>query len=57
LNSGDGARVAQADGKGRLRLAWRMFRHLIQDAEGMWTWPRRPWLPLAVSLRMTRKRS
>lgn len=36
------------------RLAWRMFPHLIRDAEGMWTWPDRPWLPLAVSLRMTR---
>jgi hypothetical protein len=37
------------------RLAWQMFPHLIRDAEGMWTWPDRAWLPLAVSLRMTRE--
>jgi SAM-dependent methyltransferase len=36
------------------RLAWRMFLHLVRDAEGMWTWPGRPWLPLAISLRALR---
>jgi SAM-dependent methyltransferase len=33
------------------RLAWRLFGCLVRDADGMWTWPDRPWLPLAVSLR------
>lgn len=37
------------------RLLWPMFPHLVRDADGMWTWPDRPWLPLAVSLRMTRQ--
>ncbi|MBV1799790.1 bifunctional 2-polyprenyl-6-hydroxyphenol methylase/3-demethylubiquinol 3-O-methyltransferase UbiG [Siccirubricoccus sp. G192] len=32
------------------RLPWRMFRGLVQDAEGLWTWPDRPWLPLGYSL-------
>ena len=36
------------------RLVWQMFPNLVRDADGMWTWPDRPWLPLAVSLRMTR---
>jgi SAM-dependent methyltransferase len=33
------------------RVAWQMFPGLVRDAEGMWTWPGRPWLPLALSLR------
>lgn len=36
------------------RVAWRMFRRLVRDADGCWTWPDRPWLPLSVSLRATR---
>jgi hypothetical protein len=48
-----------ADILGALRAAGmrldRLFPHLIRDAEGMWTWPDRAWLPLAVSLRMTRE--
>lgn len=32
------------------RVAWRMFRSLERDADGLWTWPDRPWLPLAYSL-------
>jgi SAM-dependent methyltransferase len=32
------------------RLPWRMFRGLVRDAEGLWTWPDQPWLPLAYSL-------
>lgn len=36
------------------RLVWQMFPHLVRDAEGMWTWPDRPWLPLSVSLRALR---
>ncbi|WP_270934914.1 class I SAM-dependent methyltransferase [Falsiroseomonas oryzae] len=36
------------------RIAWRMFPNLVRDAEGMWTWPDRPWLPLAVSFRAVR---
>ena len=36
------------------RLPWRMFAGLVQDADGLWTWPDRPWLPLAMSLQATR---
>lgn len=36
------------------RVPWRMFRCLVQDAEGLWTWPDRPWLPLAYSLEASR---
>ena len=36
------------------RIAWRMFRSLARDAEGMWGWPEKPWLPLALSLRAVR---
>jgi len=37
------------------RVAWQMFRCLVQDADGMWTWPDKPWLPLAMSLRAVRE--
>ena len=36
------------------RLPWRMFRGLVRDADGLWTWPDRPWLPLSLSLRAVR---
>ena len=36
------------------RVTWRMFHCLVQDADGCWTWPDRPWLPLAMSLRAMR---
>jgi SAM-dependent methyltransferase len=36
------------------RIAWRLFPALVRDAEEMWTWPGRPWLPLALSLRAVR---
>ena len=36
------------------RLTWQMFRALVPDADGMWAWPDRPWLPLSVSLRAVR---
>ena len=36
------------------RLTWQAFASLRPDAEGCWAWPDRPWLPLAVSLSMTR---
>jgi hypothetical protein len=32
------------------RVAWRMFAELVRDADGLWCWPDRPWLPLAYSL-------
>jgi SAM-dependent methyltransferase len=32
------------------RVTWRMFRGLVRDADGLFTWPDRPWLPLAFSL-------
>ena len=35
-------------------VPWRMFEVLIEDAEGMYRWPDRPWLPLAFSLRAER---
>ena len=36
-------------------VTWRMFKILTQDAEGLWRWPDRPWLPLAFSLRAARR--
>lgn len=36
------------------RMASRQFACLVEDAEGMWTWPNAPWLPLGLSLRATR---
>jgi SAM-dependent methyltransferase len=36
------------------RVAWQMFRCLVQDADGMWAWPDKPWLPLSMSLRAIR---
>ncbi len=32
------------------RVVWRMFGSLVRDADGLWTWPAQPWLPLALSL-------
>lgn len=32
------------------RVTWRMFRALVADPDGLFTWPDRPWLPLAYSL-------
>lgn len=36
------------------RVTWQAFAQLVEDADGCWTWPDRPWFPLAVSLSMTR---
>jgi SAM-dependent methyltransferase len=36
------------------RVTWRLFKCLVTDADGCWTWPDRPWLPLSVSLRAVR---
>lgn len=36
------------------RAAWQMFRCLVPVAGGLWAWPDRPWLPLALSLRAHR---
>lgn len=36
------------------RITWQAFQQLVQDAEGCWTWPDRPWFPLSVSLDMTK---
>ena len=33
------------------RLTWQLFPCLVRDADNLWTWPDRPWLPLAFSLR------
>lgn len=38
------------------RIPWRMFEGLARDAEGLWAWPERPWLPLGFSLRAVRER-
>jgi SAM-dependent methyltransferase len=35
-------------------VTWRMFDVLVEDAERLWRWPDKPWLPLAFSLRATR---
>jgi len=32
------------------RVTWRIFAGLRRDADGLWAWPDRPWLPLAYSL-------
>ena len=32
-----------------------MFDVLVRGADGLWRWPDRPWLPLAFSLRATRR--
>ncbi len=37
-------------------VPWHMFDVLVQGAEGLWRWPDKPWLPLAFSLRATRRR-
>ena len=34
------------------RLTWQQFRYLVKGADGCWTWPGRPWFPLALSLSM-----
>ena len=37
------------------RVAWKMSEALVRDADGMWTWPDKPWLPLGLSLRAVRE--
>jgi SAM-dependent methyltransferase len=37
------------------RLAWRMFQCLVQDGNGLWTWPDRPWLPLSLEVQAVRE--
>jgi SAM-dependent methyltransferase len=36
-------------------ITWRMFDVLVWGADGLWRWPDKPWLPLAFSLRSTRR--
>jgi len=36
-------------------VTWHMFDVLIKGADGLWRWPDKPWLPLAFSLRATRR--
>ena len=36
-------------------VTWHMFDVLVRGADGLWRWPDRPWLPLAFSLRATRR--
>ncbi len=36
-------------------VTWHMFDVLAQSADGLWRWPDKPWLPLAFSLRATRR--
>ena len=36
-------------------VTWRMFNVLVRDAERLWRWPGKPWLPLAFSLKATRR--
>ena len=35
------------------RLTWQMFRCLMRDGDGLWTWPDRPWLPLSLEVQAT----
>jgi SAM-dependent methyltransferase len=37
------------------RVAWKMSDALVRDADGMWGWPDKAWLPLALSLRAVRE--
>jgi SAM-dependent methyltransferase len=39
------------------RVPWRMFEILVEEGDGMYRWPKEPWLPLAFSLRAERNRS
>jgi SAM-dependent methyltransferase len=36
-------------------VTWHMFDVLVRSADGLWRWPDKPWLPLAFSLRATRR--
>jgi len=36
-------------------VTWHMFNVLVRSADGLWRWPDKPWLPLAFSLRATRR--
>lgn len=35
-------------------VTWRMFKSQAEDAEGLFRWPDKPWLPLAFSLKARR---
>ncbi len=35
-------------------VPWKMFDLMVKDADGMYRWPDRPWLPLSYSLRAER---
>jgi SAM-dependent methyltransferase len=37
-------------------VPWRLFKVLVRDTARLWRWPDKPWLPLAFSLRATRRR-
>ncbi len=37
------------------RIAWQMFRCLVRDDDGLWTWPDRLWLPLSLGLLAARE--
>ena len=36
-------------------VTWHLFDALVRGADGLWRWPDKPWLPLAFSLRATRR--
>jgi len=36
-------------------VTWHMFDVLVRGADRLWRWPDKPWLPLAFSLRATRR--
>jgi SAM-dependent methyltransferase len=36
-------------------VTWHMFDVLVKGADGLWRWPDKAWLPLAFSLRATRR--
>ena len=35
-------------------LTWKQFACLVEAPDGTWTWPDRPWLPLALSLQASK---
>jgi len=36
-------------------VTWHMFDVLVRGPDRLWRWPDKPWLPLAFSLRATRR--
>ena len=35
-------------------LTWKQIPCLVQDKNGLWCWPDRPWFPLALTIKATK---